>query len=369
MRPLGCRCALFFFGLIALVALADAQSLSEDHRLQPHLRESIPLIGADRVWAELGITGKGVSIVVIDDVSTANNDQRCVQLHGLPVSEIVRTVAPDAVVLTFDVASEWDEREKRCLFTNVEEGLRWAVRIAAEQNVRVVNLSFGGDALPRSCSGTGGGEHEIKRLFRLGVAIAGAAGNDGLSAAISTPACLPEVISVGATYDASGQLLDSEICSEVSTVDWLTCYSNRAPSLDLVAPGTVISTSSDPDFGGTSAATPLVAGVIALMLSANPALTPEQVRTILKETGDPAYDPKNDRYFPRVDAYRAVQEALRTLTPIPVEPPEQRFDRNGDGRIDDSEILNALDSWARQELSDVEMLHLLDLWTTGFARI
>jgi subtilisin family serine protease len=251
------------------------------------------------------------------------------------------------------------------VFANVEDGLRWAMRIASEQNVRVVNLSFGGDALPSPCGHLGGGPTEIDRLSQAGVALVAAAGNDGLATAITAPACLPQVISVGATYDTSGQKIQSEICSEIATVDWLACYSNRAPFLDVVAPGTTISTPSDPRFGGTSAATPLVAGVIALMFSANPNLTPEQVRTILRETGDPAYDPKNNAYFPRVNAYRAVQAALNLASWETSEAPEKIFDINGNGRIDDAEIVSALDSWARQELSDFEMARLLDVWATN----
>lgn len=347
---------------ITFTAIANAQSLLGNYQLQPQLRESLPLIGADRVWTELGITGKGVSVVVIDDVGAANNDQRCAQLHGLPVSEIVHAVAPDATVLTFDVAAVWDENAKSCVFANVEDGLRWAMRIASEQNVRVINLSFGGDALSSPCGGLSGGPTEIQRLFQAGVALVAAAGNDGFAEAITAPACLPQVISVGATYDTSGQKIESEICSEIANVDWLACYSNRAEFLDVVAPGTTISTPSEPRFGGTSAATPIVAGVIALMFSANPNLTPEQARMILKETGDPAYDPKNDRYFPRVNAYRAVQAALYSA---PSELPEKVFDTNGNGRIDDAEIVSALDSWARHELSDFEMVRLLDLWATN----
>lgn len=351
---------LALFGFITLAAFTNAQSLAENRQLQPHLRESLPLISADRVWTELGITGKGVSIVVIDDVSTANNGPHCQYLHGMPVSEIIHAVAPDAQVLTFDVIAEWDDDEEGCVFTNIDEGLRWALQVAAEQNVRAVNLSLGGDTVTAPC--TNSGEDEIRALYNAGMVVVAAAGNEGLASAISNPACLPEVISVGATYDATGQLIETNVCSEVSQTDHVTCYSNRAYFLDLVAPGTVVSTPYDPDFGGTSAAAPIVAGVVALMLSANPALTPEQVRAILKETGDPAYDPKDDRYFPRVNAYRAVQRTLRWAQPP--EAPEQAFDTNGNKYIDDAEIISALDSWARQELPDAVIVQLLDLWAT-----
>lgn len=112
------------------------------------------------------------------------------------------------------------------------------------------------------------------------------------------------------------------------------------------------------------------------MLSANPDLTPEHIRKILRETGDPAYDPVNDFYFPRVNAYQAVRAVLLSSPPnqppIFVKTPEQIFDSNKNGRMDDLEILAALDFWARQQvipelgmLADLEMLRLLDLWATG----
>jgi subtilisin family serine protease len=48
------------------------------------------------------------------------------------------------------------------------------------------------------------------------------------------------------------------------------------------------------NFGGTSSATPVVAGVAALVLSANPNLTAQQVRRILQETADKIVDPNPD---------------------------------------------------------------------------
>jgi hypothetical protein len=52
--------------------------------------------------------------------------------------------------------------------------------------------------------------------------------------------------------------------------------------------------------------------------------------------------------------------------------PEQFFDSNGNGRLDDSEILTALDYWIKQRpvpdigvLSDLQILSLLDKWIKG----
>lgn len=72
-------------------------------------------------------------------------------------------------------------------------------------------------------------------------------------------------------------------------------------------------------FGGTSGATPLVAGIVALMLSANPNLTAKEVKEILKITADKIgpsweYDSRGHsrKYgYGRVNAERAVAEALR----------------------------------------------------------
>ena len=72
-------------------------------------------------------------------------------------------------------------------------------------------------------------------------------------------------------------------------------------------------------FGGTSAATPLVAGICALLLSVNPELTARQVKDILKKTADKIGGPSeynNNGHslkygYGRVNADRAVAEAIR----------------------------------------------------------
>ncbi|WP_116105021.1 S8 family serine peptidase [Lewinella sp. IMCC34191] len=80
-------------------------------------------------------------------------------------------------------------------------------------------------------------------------------------------------------------------------------------------------------FGGTSAATPLVAGICALMLSANPDLTASAVKSILEQTADKignraGYDARgwsNQFGYGRVNAERAVDEAVRRRS-VPVVP-------------------------------------------------
>jgi subtilisin family serine protease len=80
-------------------------------------------------------------------------------------------------------------------------------------------------------------------------------------------------------------------------------------------------------FGGTSSSTPLVAGICALILSANPNLTAREVKDIVKMTADKIGSPseytngKSLRYgYGRINALRAVQEAFRRAGKTP--PPQ-----------------------------------------------
>lgn len=89
-----------------------------------------------------------------------------------------------------------------------------------------------------------------------------------------------------------------------------------------------------PDFGGTSSACPLVAGVAALVLSANPDLTAQEVRQILQQTADKIIDTDPDPQFGlrrgtyeaggrsdwfgygKVNAFKAVQAAVQRRVPL-----------------------------------------------------
>lgn len=89
-------------------------------------------------------------------------------------------------------------------------------------------------------------------------------------------------------------------------------------------------------FGGTSSACPLVAGVAALVLSANPDLTAREVRQILEQTADKIVDPDPDPQFGlrkgtyeasgrcdwfgygKVNAFKAVQVATQKRLPLTV---------------------------------------------------
>jgi len=196
-----------------------------------------------------------------------------------------------------------------------------------DQPVRVLNLSLGGVA--------GEAESPIERaaiqdLVAAGITVIAASGNQG-SSDPAPPAFYPETISVGAVDATLGR----------------PSYSNYGSTLDMVGPGGkrfrddnddgfddgVFSTKGD-DSGdaieftydlleGTSMACPHVTGVIGLMLSVNPDLTADEVRSILLGTAIDLGDTGRDDEFGYglVDAEAAVIAAQNGDIPIlPDEP-------------------------------------------------
>ncbi len=184
-----------------------------------------------------------------------------------------------------------------------------------------------------SCSWTCGVSEDVRLALEdagqgrgeRGSAMFCAAGNDG--GAVRFPARDPNAIAVGASTDQARR----------------AGYSNAGPELSLVAPsdggmqgvfttdvsfpgrgfnpGTVEGRGADRlhtnSFGGTSAATPLAAGVGALVLSVCPSLTREELKGLLEATADKIGGPfdarghSNELGFGRVNAGRAVSEARR----------------------------------------------------------
>ena len=156
---------------------------------------------------------------------------------------------------------------------------------------------------------------------------------------IGEPAASKDAISVGAylaNLDLNGQKVTYDIAG----------FSSLGPTLDgrtkpdLCAPGVSVasSISSFTDrsyspvesitfngrtydfakFSGTSMASPVVAGIVALMLEANPYLTPSEIKEILQETcryddktGDLSSGPNNTWGYGKVNAYSAVQRAAQ----------------------------------------------------------
>ena len=153
----------------------------------------------------------------------------------------------------------------------------------------------------------------------LGTVILFAAGNSNYDVSEDTYVAHPNVVGVAAVDD---QGLKSYYSSYGDTVDVAAPSNGGLNGITTV--DTSVDAAEDPQytnyFGGTSSATPFVAGVVGLILSANPAITAAQARQVLTDSAteiDPVWGAWSGGFSPfygygLVNAYRAVQMANGT---------------------------------------------------------
>jgi serine protease AprX len=220
-------------------------------------------------------------------------------------------IAPDAHLVSLRVL----DGNGRGVISNVIAALEWAVTNRVAYNIRVINLSVGA-AVTESYT-TDPLAQAAKRAVDAGIVVVAAAGNLGKNSqgkgqygGITAPGNAPWVLTVGA----------SSTQGTVTRMDDIYApYSSRGPSAidyqakpDLLAPGTGVVSLSDPtsllyltnpglllkgllslgskpylSLSGTSMAAPVVAGTVALMIQANPKLTPNLVKALLQYTAQP----------------------------------------------------------------------------------
>ncbi|WP_055588290.1 S8 family peptidase [Peterkaempfera griseoplana] len=152
--------------------------------------------------------------------------------------------------------------------SDVIAGIDWVT--AHAHRPAVANLSVGGGTNPDI-------DTAVRNSIAAGITYAVAAGNDGADASGTSPARVPEALTVGAS------------ARDDSRAD----YSNFGPGVDLFAPGSDITSDWSTDdtatrtMSGTSMATPHVAGAAALYLAGHPTATPAQVADALVATAAP----------------------------------------------------------------------------------
>lgn len=178
-------------------------------------------------------------------------------------------------------------------YLDVIRGIDWVVQNHQSYNIRVLNLSF--SAPPQSYYWDDPLNQAVMRAWQAGIVVVAAAGNSGPDPmTIGVPGNVPYVITVGAFSD--------NFTPDNTRDDYLTSFSSAGPTVeafvkpDLLAPGGhivgIMDTSANlamtyPEnqidgrfftMSGTSQATAITSGVVALMLDADPSLTPDDIK-------------------------------------------------------------------------------------------
>ena len=335
-------------GLDRLRAHPDVVRVGLDRKVYAYTAESVPLIRADEAHG-MGLTGRGVTVAVLDtgidaqhpDLADAIVDQQCYCAgccpngtsqqsgpgsvfddngHGTNVAGIIASggrvaavgVAPDADLVAIRVLGASGG--------SVSTIVSALEHVLGRPQIRIVNMSLGGGGPFTSvCDQVDAGNMAfgsvIARLRSAGVLTVVAAGNEGYTTGVSSPACVNAALAVGAVYDNNVGGIAWGTCPDATTAaDQVTCFSNSSPLVELLAPG-ALTTSSGPGGGtltegGTSQAAPHVAGAAAVLLQARPTLTPDDIIAVLAATGNPVADRKNGVVVPRINL-RAAVDAVR----------------------------------------------------------
>ena len=303
------------------------------------------VVGAQEMWQK-GYTGKGVDVAVIDtgvsrvpglngsgkvidgaDLSFDSQNPLFAHLdgfgHGTMMASII--AGSDAVGTSKTcgaclVASPYSDTTK---FVGIAPGARiinvkagafdgstdvsqviaaidWVVQHRTQNgmNIRVINLSYGTDSVQEF--GIDPLAYAAEVAWRKGIVVVASAGNEGLKTpSLASPAYNPNILAVGAS-DTKGTVTLAD--------DFIPTFAQHGSALrhvDVVAPGahiiglkvpgsTIDSSVTTGKVGtrfqrgsGTSEATAVVSGVVALLLQKYPSATPDQIKTLLTTTAQP----------------------------------------------------------------------------------
>ena len=157
---------------------------------------------------------------------------------------------------------------------DLASALDWVIANATRYNIAAVNMSLGSGTYSTYCDSQTILASGINTLRKMNVLTAIAAGNDGDLGVVSHPGCIRNAVTVSSTIIT---VPDSNV--------------NHAPLVDLLAPGYLVYSAlgtGSASYGtktGTSMATPYVAGAIAVLKSAIPSATADQIEYAMVATG------------------------------------------------------------------------------------
>lgn len=284
-----------------LRSLKGVKYVENDITFHVTLDKAAPIVGAPQVW-DLGYTGKGVKVALVDtgiDGTHPDLKGRISQWkdlinnkgtpyddygHGTHCAGIIggngegsngkyKGIAPEVQFVGVKVLGKDGSGSLSTIISGIE--------FAANSDASVISMSLGSNQHSQSM------DDAVKSAVQKGKIVVCAAGNSGPgSRTIGCPADTPEAITVGAT-DKNDQI--ASFSSRGPTSDGRQKPDVSAPGKDIIscrATGIKEGNAIDTYYlsmSGTSMATPMVSGAVALMVQKKPGLTPAEAKDILEK--------------------------------------------------------------------------------------
>ncbi|MEV6425463.1 S8 family serine peptidase [Streptomyces sp. NPDC051662] len=282
---------------LGIVGMAPAAIAADDVRSKQWYLDAM---NAEDIWKSA--TGKGIKVAVIDTgVNPSTPSLRGQVLEGFDASETegeatddynghgttmaeliagtgegggLRGLAPDAKIIPMRITNTDLQNKKKVNAQDSED----AIRAAADSDAQIINMSFGSEYANMGESDAVKYAQSKGKLFFAGVGNSAKEGNKK-----QYPASYSQVVGVAAT-DTDGKVAD---------------YSQHGEFVDIAAPGSNLPRWCDANFksycfgsNGTSAATAIASASAALIWSANPDWTANQVLRVMFESAGRSEDSK-----------------------------------------------------------------------------
>ncbi len=314
-------------GLKKLEHHPNVESVQLDHVFSLELQDSVPLVNASRLHqTSTNITGSGIGVCVLDtgvnynhvklsdnyvtgyDYVNSDSDPLDDHGHGTHVSGIVEGVAPGVKLIHIKVLNGAGSGSE----SDIVAGINWCITNKNTYAIKAITMSLGAGLYSSYCDSSYPVlASAVNNAVNNSILVIASSGNDGSTTSISSPGCIQNVTSVGAT----------------DKNDALASYGNRNSLVDLVAPGSSInSTSSSGGYttlSGTSMSAPHVAGAVVLIqqfsfMNNGTYLTPLDVESLFKNN---AVDVSG---YKRINVYAAVTKLDATLPSLLMYSPKSQ---------------------------------------------
>jgi serine protease AprX len=302
----------------------EVEKIYFDQGVKALLNVATPAVGATGARNMYGVTGKGLSIAILDtgiyphpdltnptnrivafrdfiEGRTAPYDDNghgthvagCAAANGYSSGGVYRAPAPEANLVGVKVL----DGQGGGSFSTVISGIDYCIQNKQTYNIRIINLSLG--ATPTVSYTDCPLAQACEEAWNAGILVLAAAGNTGPTGTINTPGFDPLILTAGAINDRN---------SIDRTDDTIAAYTSRRPTIngfikpDIAVPGSNITSLLAPNstlanelpgnivgsqyftLSGTSMATGIASGISAQLISGFPRLDPNRVKALLLGT-------------------------------------------------------------------------------------